>query len=144
MRYNRPAFRVLAFLAAVTVVGACGGQEAAEMESAPAEAAAPPTPDSYTIMAKDGAWSADITPASIVFRHKRNDSLVFEFKEPSVTGAINEYESLLTGTDTVRLSISMAMTACTDAKGNQYTHIAQVWLTGDVQLQSQGCANKKM
>jgi hypothetical protein len=143
MRINPPAFRVLAFLAALAVVGACGGQEAAEMESAPAEAAAPPTPDSYSLVAKDGSWSADITPATIVFRHRRNDSLVFEFKEPTVNGAINDYESLITGDDTVRVAISMATVPCTDAKGNTYTHLAQVWLTGDVQLQSQGCANKK-
>jgi hypothetical protein len=143
MSINRPAFRVLAFLAAVAVVGACGGQEAAEMESEPAEAAAPPTPDSYSLVAKDGSWSADITPAAIVFRHRRNDSLVFEFKEPTVNGAINDYESLITGDDTVRVAISMATVSCTDAKGTTYTHLAQVWLTGDVQLQGQGCANKK-
>jgi hypothetical protein len=95
------------------------------------------------LVAKNGAWSADITPAAIVFRHRRNDSLVFEFKEPTVDGAINQYETLIMGQDTVRLTVSMAMTPCTDSKGTTYTHLAQVWLTGDVQLDAQGCASKK-
>jgi hypothetical protein len=144
MRINRPAFRVLAFLTTVAVVGACGAaEEAPDTEAAPAEAAAPPTPDSYTLVAKNGAWSADITPAAIVFRHRRNDSLVFEFKEPTVDGAINQYETLNMGQDTVRLTVSMAMTPCTDSKGTTNTHLAHVWLTGDVQLDAQGCASKK-
>ena len=49
----------------------------------------------------------------------------------------------MTGKDTVRISISLAMTNCTDKAGKQYTHMAMVYLTGDVTLQSRGCAIKK-
>lgn len=143
MRYNRPAFRVLSFLAAVSLLAACGAQEEAPAEEAPAEAAAPPTPDSYTLMAKDGSWSAEITPAAIVVHHKRNDSVTFEFKAPTVNGALSDYESLYMGNDTTRVTISMAMAPCTDSKGTTYTHIARVWLTGSNTLTGDGCANKK-
>ena len=93
--------------------------------------------------AEDGAWSGDITPTGIVFRHKRNDSLMFDYKAPTVNGAISEYDVLMTGKDTIRLSVSLAMTNCTDKAGKQYTHLAQVYLTGDVKLESSGCAIKK-
>ncbi len=141
---NGPAFRIAAFMVAVTVIAACAPKEEAAPDSAAAAAAAPPPPaESFTLVAEDGSWSGDITPAGIVFRHKRNDSLMFEFKAPSVNGALSDYESLLTGTDTVRFTASLAMTPCTDKAGAQYTHKAQVYLTGDVTLNASGCANKK-
>lgn len=145
MRYEQTSFKVLALLTAVTVLGACGGgEEAPPAEEAAPAAAAPPTRDSYTLVAEDGAWSADIAPSGIVFRLKPRDSLMFEFKEPTVNGALSDYDVLATGKDTVRLTISMAMTKCTDRKGAEYTHMAQVWLTGGRTLTSRGCANKKM
>jgi hypothetical protein len=49
----------------------------------------------------------------------------------------------MTGKDTVRITISLATTSCTDKAGKQYTHMAMVYLTGDVTLQSRGCAIKK-
>lgn len=144
MRHARTSFRLAAFLSAVTAL-ACAGAENADAtdSSAAAAAAAPPPAESFTLVASDGAWSGDITPAGIVFRHKRNDSLMFEYKPPTVNGALSDYESLLTGTDTVRLTVSLAMTNCTDKAGKTYTHLAQVYLTGDVTLTSSGCANKK-
>lgn len=143
MRYGH-SFSVTAVLAAVTTLAACAAkEEAATPDSAAAAAAAPPPVESFTLAAEDGAWSGDITPAGVVFRHKRNDSLMFDFKAPTVTGAINDYDLLMTGKDTVRLTVSLAMTTCTDKAGKQYTHIAMVYLTGDVQMQSKGCAIKK-
>ena len=95
------------------------------------------------MVAHDGSWSGDFTPSGIVFRHKKNDSLMFDYKPPTVNGAISDYESLMTGKDTVRISISLATSTCTDKAGKTYTHIAQVYLTGDVTLTSRGCASKK-
>jgi hypothetical protein len=144
MRHARTSFRLAAFLTAVTVLACAGGETGEAPDSAAtAAAAAPPPPESFTLVANDGSWSGDITPAGIVFRHRRNDSLVFDYKPPTVNGAISDYESLITAQDTVRISISLAMTNCTDKAGKTYTHLAQVYLTGDVQLQSSGCANKK-
>lgn len=142
---NGPAFRIAAFLTAVTVIAACAPKEEDAMPDSAAAAAAapPPAPESFTLMAKDGSWSGDVTPAGIVIRHKTNDSLVFPFTAPAVSGAINEYSALLTGADTVRLTLSTTMTACTDNKGTAHTHMAQIWLTGDVKLEGQGCATKK-
>jgi hypothetical protein len=145
MRYARPSFRIAAFLSAVTLFACASGEKATADSAAAAAAAAPPPPaaESFTMVAEDAAWSGDITPAGIVFRHKRNDSLMFDYKAPTATGAILDYESLMTGTDTVRISVSLALTNCTDKAGKQYTHIAMVYLTGDVKLESRGCASKK-
>ncbi len=144
MRYARTSFRIAAFMAAVTLLACAGGEKTETPDSAATAAAAPPPPpESFMMAADDGSWSGDITPAGIVFRHKRNDSLMFDYKAPMATGAILDYESLMTGKDTVRISVSLALTRCTDKAGKEYTHIAQVFLTGDVQLQSKGCAIKK-
>jgi len=143
MRYGH-SFRIAALLTAVTVLAACAAKEdAATPDSAAAAAAAAPPAESFTLSAEDGAWSGDITPTGVVFRHKRNDSLVFDYKAPTVNGAISDYDLLMTGQDTVRLSVSLAMTPCTDKAGKQYTHKAMVYLTGDVKLESGGCAMKK-
>ena len=144
MRYARNSFRIAAFMTVVTLLACAGGEKTETPDSAATAAAAPPPPpESFSLAANDGAWSGDITPSGIVFRHKRNDSLMFDYKAPTVTGAISDYESLMTGKDTVRISISLATTTCTDKAGKQYTHIAQVYLTGDVTLESRGCAIRK-
>jgi hypothetical protein len=151
MRYGN-SFRMAAGLAAVTLLAACaGGGEKKETpdSAATAAAAAPPAPESFTMAAEDGSWSGDISPSGIVYRPKGRDSLTFEFKPPTVNGAINEYESLMMGgKDTIRISIALAMTNCTDKAGGQYTHMAQVWLTGKqsgktVNTETKGCAKKK-
>jgi hypothetical protein len=147
---NGPAFRIAAFLTAVTVIVACAPKEDAMSDSAAAAAAAAPPPaESFSLMAKDGRWSGEITPAGVVFRHRANDSLTFPFSAPTVNGSINEYSFLVTGTDTVRLTVTTTGAPCTDNKGVSHTHIAQVWLSGkakgrDVALEAQGCASKRM
>jgi hypothetical protein len=144
------SFRIAAFLAAVTVVACASGEKTETPDSAAAAAAAPaPAVESFALAAEDGSWTGDITPMGIVYRPKNRDSLAFEFKPPTVNGAISDYESLMTGKDTIRISISLAMTKCTDKAGAEYTHMAQVWLTGkqggrEVNTQTKGCANKKM
>ena len=150
MRYARTSFSIAAMISAVTFLSACAGGEKAETpdSAAAAAAAAPPPPESFAMAAEDGSWTGDITPAGIVFRQKGKDSLMFDFKPPQVNGAIADYESLMTGNDTIRISISLATTKCTDKAGAEYTHMAQVWLTGrqrgkDLNTQTKGCANKK-
>jgi uncharacterized membrane protein len=137
-------------MAAALLTACAGGEKAETTDSAAAAAAqAPPPAESFTLAADDGSWTADISPTGIVYRPRNRDSLTFEYKAPTVNGAISDYESLMTGKDTVRISISLAMTKCTDKAGAEYTHMAQVWLTGrqggrDVNTQTKGCANKKM
>ena len=143
MRHARASFRIAAFLTAVTVLACAGGEKAETADSAAAAAAAPPPAESFTMMSTDGTWSGDITPTGIVFRHKKNDSLMFDYKPPTVNGAINDFESLMMGKDTVRFTATIAPTPCTDKSGKTYAYIAQVYLTGDVKLDSKGCAEKK-
>lgn len=148
MRHARTRFRFAAFLTAVTVLACAGGEKAETPDSAAtAAAAAPPPPESFTLVADDGAWSGDITPARIVYRPRNRDSLVFDFKAPTVNGAISDYEVLMTAKDTIRLSLTLAMTPCT-AGGTQYTHQAVLWLTGrqggrELNTQTRGCASRK-
>jgi uncharacterized membrane protein len=127
------------------VVLACGGGDSAgRMDSSAAAAAAPPPPaESFAIMAKDGSWSADITPASIVWRGRKGgkmDSLTFEYKAPQVDGAITKFEIVRTSPDTHTFAAQLAMTPCTDSKNAQYTHLAQIWVD---QVAYSGCATKK-
>ena len=146
MRYGNSILRLAAALTAVSVLAACaGGAEKTETpdSAAAAAAAAPPPAESFALASDDGSWSGDISPSGVVFRHKKNDSLIFDYKAPTVTGALSDYDLLMTGKDTVRLTVSLAMTKCTDKAGKEYTHIAQIYLTGDVQMQSRGCATKK-
>lgn len=149
MRYARTSFRLAAFLTALTVVACASGEKTETPDSAAAAAAAaPPPPESFSMVADDGSWTADITPTAIVYRPKGRDSLMFDYKAPTVNGAISEYDVLMTGTDTIRISISLAMTKCT-AGGTEHTHMAQLWLTGkqrgrELNTQTKGCATKKM
>jgi uncharacterized membrane protein len=146
--HARTLFRFAAFLTAVTVLACAGGEKAETPDSAAsAAAAAPPPPESFTLVASDGSWSGDISPAGIVYRPRRGDSLVFAFKAPNVNGAISEYDVLMTAKDTIRISLTLAMTPCT-ASGSQHSHQAQLWLTGkqggrELNTQTSGCASKK-
>jgi uncharacterized membrane protein len=149
MRHARASFRIAAFLTAVTALACAGGEKNASTAdtSASAAAAAPPPAESFSMVADDGSWTGDITPSGIVYRPKGRDSLMFDYKAPTVNGAISEYDVLMTGKDTMRISITMAMTPCT-AGGTQYTHLANLWLTGkhsgrELNTQTKGCANKK-
>jgi hypothetical protein len=148
MRHARASFRIAAFLTAVTVLACAGGEkDASTADTAAAAAPAPPPAESFTMVADDGSWTADITPGGIVYRPKNRDSLMFDYKAPTVTGAISEYDVLMTTKDTVRITINLAMTPCT-AGGTQHTHLAQLWLSGKsngrpVNTQTKGCASRK-
>ena len=145
MRHARASFRIAAFLTAVTVLACAGGEKDAGTAdtSASAAAAAPPPPESFAITADDGSWSADISPSAIVFR-QRNDSVVFPYAPYTGSSALREYSSVMTaGADTVRITVNMAMTSCSDKAGKQYTHQVQLWLTGDKKLESRGCGTQK-
>lgn len=149
MRYGKSFFRLAALMTAMSVIACAGGEKAAETpDSAAAAAAAPPPAESFALASEDGSWSGEITPAGIVYRAKGRDSLVFEYKAPAISGAISEYESLTTAKDTARITINLAMTKCTDKSGAEYTHMAQVWLSGkqggrELNTNVKGCANKK-
>ncbi|HEX7124019.1 MAG TPA: hypothetical protein VF178_16700 [Gemmatimonadaceae bacterium] len=145
MRTHSP-LRLVALVAAVTFAVACGGGEAQPADSAASAPTPPPAPTSYTLAAEDGSWNADITPQGIVYRRirgSRTDSLIFDFSAPEVNGAISNYEILRTSPDTTRLTITLSRTPCKDKKGNEYTHLAQLWLTGAHEAQGSGCAKEK-
>jgi hypothetical protein len=145
MRYARTSFTVAALITAVTTLSAwAGGEKTETPDSAAAAAAAPPpAAESFALAAEDGSWTGDITPGGIVFRHKKNDSLVFPANAYSGSPSLREYSSVFAGADTVRITMTMALTKCTDKAGKEYTHLVQVWLTGDVKLESKGCASQK-
>lgn len=147
MRYLTSTLKLVAVLGVVVTLAACGGggESTPAADSAAMAPPPPPTPDSYALVGTDGTWSADITPTNITFRRKRGartDSLVFDFKEPSVNGAISEYTSVMMAADTNRIDITLAMTKCTDKAGAEYSHRAQLWLNGS-EFSGTGCANKK-
>lgn len=144
MRSLNSTLKLVALLGFVVTLAACGEKSEAT-PAADSVAVAPPAPDSYSLVGADGSWSADITPANIVFRRTRGartDSLVFDFKEPTVNGAISDYTSVMMAQDTNRVDITLAMTKCTDKAGAEYTHRAQIWLNGS-EFSGTGCANKK-
>jgi hypothetical protein len=148
MRTPHSTLRLLALTAAVMMAASCGGGAAADKAADSAAAAPPPAPapEAFTLVGDDGSWTADISPTAIVWRQKkgaRTDSIVFDYKAPSVNGALSEYESLRAAEDTNRISITMAMTRCTDKAGAEYTHKAQVYITGKRAATGTGCANKK-
>jgi hypothetical protein len=146
MRNAHSTLRFVALVTAVVGAAACGGETAQTADSAAAAPPPAPAPESFALVGEDGSWSVDITPANIVWRQKkgaRTDSVVFDYKAPSVNGAFYEYESLRLANDTTRISINLAMVKCNDKAGAEYTHKAQVWLTGGVTATVAGCGTKK-
>jgi uncharacterized membrane protein len=146
MRNTRHILRLSAFLGAVAAtVAACGGggETAQQADTTMAAAAPAPAPQSYTLVADDGTWTVDITPANIVWHHKRgsrSDSIVFDYKEPTVDGALYNYTSILMAADTHRIDITLAMTKCTDNANKEHSYQAQVWVD---QAPYKGCADSK-
>lgn len=142
-----PTLRFFTVLGAVALFAGCGGSESSPAADSAAAAAPPPPPaELFTLAGDDASWTAEITAAAIVWRKKRGartDSVLFDYKPPTINGAFYEFESLRTAEDTTRISISLAMTKCTDKAGAEYTHMAKVWLTGKVKDEGTGCANKK-
>ena len=142
------SLRIVAFVTATAIAAACasGADTGATADSAAAAPAPAPAPQSFSLMADDASWSVEISPSNIIYlRHRgaRSDSLVFDYKAPDDTGALQNYDVLRTSPDTTRIAIALARTSCTDQSGNTYTHKAQVWLTGKTQAEGTGCANKK-
>lgn len=147
MRNTRHILRLSAFLAAVAAtVAACGGGgETAQQADTAAAAAATPAPasQSYTLVGDDGTWNVDISPANIVWHHKRgsrSDSIVFDYKEPSVVGALYNYTSIRLAADTHRIDITLAMVKCVDNSKQEHSYQAQVWVD---QVSYKGCADSK-
>jgi len=93
-------------------------------------------------VAADGSWSVDITPSAIVWRKGKagKDSIVFDFKAPTLNGAIADYTSIKTVPDTHRIDISVVPYACKDKAQKEYTHKAQVYVDG--KQYPSGCAMK--
>lgn len=134
---------VLGFSA--VAVAACGGgaeKTAETTDSTAAAAVAPPPAESFALSGDDSSWAVDITPGNIAWRtlKGKKDSIMFDYKAPSVNGAITEFTSIRMAADTHRIDITLAMVPCTDKKNNQYTHKAQVWVD---QKPYTGCAVKK-
>jgi uncharacterized membrane protein len=150
MRYAKSPLGALALALSAAGALACGkGEKAATKTDTAAAAAAAPPPapaapaDSYTLTAKDGSWTVDITPASVVWHGKKGakkDSLAFDYKAPTIDGAITKFEIIRTAPDTHTFAAQIAMTPCTDAKKAQYTYLAQVWVD---QVAYSGCGTKK-
>ncbi len=151
MRNANHTIRLSAFLiAAAAVAVACGGggggeQAAPATDSTAAAATAAPAaaPESFDLVSDDGSWNVDITPANIVWHHTkggRADSIVFDYKDPSVDGALSNYTSIRMAADTHRIDITLAMVKCVDKSNKEHTHQAQVWVD---QVSYKGCADKK-
>jgi len=147
MRNVKPLRSLATFglvLSAATLF-ACGGgtEKAVPATDSAAAALAPPPAESFALVATDGSWMVDITPANIVWQKTKGanrDTIEFDFKAPDVKGALIDYTSIRMAADTHRIDITLAMTPCTDNAKNQYTHKAQVWVD---QQSYTGCATKK-
>ena len=146
---RRSLIRAMSPVVATAIVFACGGggekkadDSTAAKDSATAAAAATPAPESFSMMGKSPDWSVEVTPTGILFDRKRKgkpDTIQFEYKAPSVNGAIREFTVIRMQPDTHRIDITLAMTKCkvgdTDMEWK-----ATVWVD---QKAYNGCANKK-
>ena len=147
MRYAKSPLGIFALLFAVAAtLAACSGADtkaAADSSAAAAVAAAPaPAPETYMAVAADGSWSVDITPTAIVWKKGKagKDSIVFDFKAPTLDGAIATYTSIKTVPDTHRIDITIVPVACKDKAQKEYTHKVQVGV--DQKQYPPGCAMK--
>ena len=148
MRYAKSPLGIFALLFAVSAtLAACSGADtkarATDSSAAAAVAAAPaPAPETYMAVAADGSWSVDITPTAIVWKKGKagKDSIVFDFKAPTLDGAIATYTSIKTVPDTHRIDITIVPVACKDKAQKEYTHKVQVGV--DQKQYPPGCAMK--
>ena len=134
-------------IAGASLVACGGGAEKAAAKtdsSAAAAAVAAPPPavpqESFTLVAKDGSWDADVTPAGIVVHRKGKKDVTFDYKAPSVDGSITTFEITRTAPDTHTFGAKIAMVPCTDNQKKSYTHMAQIWVD---QVAYSGCGAKK-
>jgi uncharacterized membrane protein len=147
---RRSLIRAMSPVVATAIVFACGGggekkagDSTAAKDSAAAAAAAAPAPESFSMMGKNPNWTVEVTPTGILFDRSKAkgkpDTIQFEYKAPSVNGAIREFTVIRMQPDTHRIDITLAMTKCkvgdTDMEWK-----ATVWVD---QKAYNGCANKK-
>jgi hypothetical protein len=150
MRHVHSSLGVSALMLAAAILAGCSGsttdKTATKTDSAAAAPAAAPAPapvpqDSYSLVAKDGSWNVDITPATIVFHKKgAKKDQTFDYKPPVIDGAITNFDIVKTQPDTHTFGARIAMTTCTDNQKKQYTHLAQVWVD---KVAYSGCGVKK-
>jgi len=137
-------------VAATAIVFACGGSgeskagdSTAAMDSTAAAAAAAPAPESFSMMGKSPNWSVEVSPSGILFDGPKTtgkpDTIQFEYKAPSVNGAIREFTVIRLQPDTHRIDITLAMTKCKSGSTDMEWK-ATVWVD---QKAYNGCANKK-
>ena len=147
---RRSLIRAMSPVVATALVFACGGgggQKAADsvvaMDSAAAAAAATPAAESFTMMGKSPNWAVEVTPTGILFDGPKTtgkpDTIQFEYKAPSVNGAIREFTVIRMAPDTHRIDITLAMTKC-KAGDTDMEWKATVWVD---QKAYNGCANRK-
>ncbi|MBV6520661.1 MAG: hypothetical protein MNPFHGCM_00779 [Gemmatimonadaceae bacterium] len=129
---------------------ACGGggegkaaDSTAAMDSAAAAAAATPAPESFSMVGKSPNWSVEVTPTGILFDGPKTsgkpDTIQFEYKAPTINGAIREFTVIRMQPDTHRIDITLAMTKC-KAGDAEMEWKATVWVD---QKAYNGCATKK-
>jgi hypothetical protein len=145
MRIKTPLGLFGLLFVTVSLLAACGGGEAtpnADSSAAAAAAAPPPAPEMFAITAKDGSWTVDIGSANIMWRKVtgKKDSITFDFKAPSVDGAVISYQVIKTVPDTHTFAATLSAVPCADNAKKDYTHMAQVWID---QVAYSGCAVKK-
>ena len=148
---HRSLIRAMSPVAVATaVVSACSGggeskagDSTAAMDSAAAAAAAAPAPESFSMVGKSPNWTVEVSPSAIVFDGPKTtgkpDTIQFEYKAPSVNGAIREFTVIRLQPDTHRIDITLAMTKC-KAGDTDMEWKATVWVD---QKAYNGCANKK-
>ena len=147
---RRTLFRAITPLVATTLIAAWGGGGAEKADTAAAAAvdssvaaAAAPAPESFTLKGAGPDWTTEIAPAGIVFdgpkKGAKPDTLQFEYKAPSVNGAIREFTVIRMQADTHRIDITLAMTKC-KVGTEEMDWKATVWVD---QKAYNGCGNKK-
>jgi uncharacterized membrane protein len=95
------------------------------------------------MMGTSPKWSVEVTPTGILFDGPKTsgkpDTIQFEYKAPSVNGAIREFTVIRMQPDTHRIDITLAMTKCKEGDAEMEWK-ATVWVD---QKAYNGCANKK-
>lgn len=147
---SRPLIRAMSPVVAAALVFACGGggekaadSQATAQDSAAAAAAAAPAPETFSLVGASPNWSVELAPTGILFKApkatKKGDTIQFEYKAPSVNGAIREVTVIRMQPDTHRIDITLAMTKC-KAGDKEMDWKATVWVD---QKAYNGCATKK-
>jgi len=134
MRCDRRGAVILCAL----VPASCADREHPEDMKVPA--AVDTSTESWTVSGKDASWDATIRSSGIVFRRlaaTATDSIVFAYRAPRTDGIVRTFTSVRMATDTHRIDITLAATACADRNGGTYSHTARVSLD---RVDHVGCA----